>query len=151
MDATDYRILSALHENARVSVSEMSRTIAMSQPAVTERMRKLEEQGVIKGYKAKLAPDKLGKHATAFILFKTGNCADFERFSEGEPAIVDLYRLAGEYNYLMKVHAESTEALERLIQACSAHGFSTTFVVLSARFEDKFPATDRMGEPRTND
>lgn len=137
MDAIDYRILSALHDNARVSVSELSRKIAMSQPAVTERMRKLEEQGAIKGYKAKLAPDKLGKHATAFILFKTGNCADFERFCEGNPAIVDLYRLGGEYNYLLKAHAESTEALERLVKACSALGFSTTHVVLSARFEDK--------------
>jgi len=142
MDATDYRILSALHDNARITVSELSRTIAMSQPAVTERIRKLEEQGVIQGYKAKLAPDKLGKHATAFILFKAGNCGEFERFCEGNPGIVDLYRLGGEYNYLMKAHAESTEALERLIESCSAYGFSTTLVVMSTRFEDKFPASE---------
>ena len=74
MDHIDNKILSILHENARITISEMSRLIVMSQPAVTERLRKLEEQGVITGYRAVLAPSKLGKYTTAFVLFKSNNC-----------------------------------------------------------------------------
>ncbi|MFD0693512.1 Lrp/AsnC family transcriptional regulator [Paenibacillus sp. GCM10027628] len=137
MDQIDDKILSALHNNARIPISELSRMIAMSQPAVTERVRKLEEQGVITGYRAELSPSKLGKHTTAFILFKSNNCKDFEAFSESTPEIVDLYRISGEYNYLMKVLTETSESLTRFLDICSAFGFSTTLIVLSTRFEDK--------------
>jgi Lrp/AsnC family leucine-responsive transcriptional regulator len=98
MDQINYKILSALSYNARIPISEMSRMITMSQPAVTERLRKLEEQGVITGYRAELSPHELGKHTTAFVLFKSNNCKDFEAFGEASPEIVDLYRISGEYN-----------------------------------------------------
>ncbi|UUZ81213.1 Lrp/AsnC family transcriptional regulator [Paenibacillus sp. P26] len=137
MDQIDYKILSVLHENARIPISEMSRMIAMSQPAVTERLRKLEEQGVITGYRAELSPLKLGKHTTAFVMFKSNNCRDFETFAEASPEIVDLYRISGEYNYLMKVVTETSETLAQFLDACTAFGFSTTLIVLSTRFEDK--------------
>ncbi|WP_326288744.1 Lrp/AsnC family transcriptional regulator [Bacillus glycinifermentans] len=77
MDSVDRNILSLLHENARMPIAEIGRKIAMTQPAVTERIRKLEEKGIIAGYKAILAPKKLGKDVTAFVLFKTNNCLDF--------------------------------------------------------------------------
>ncbi|MBB6633402.1 Lrp/AsnC family transcriptional regulator [Cohnella thailandensis] len=137
MDDIDLKILSAVQENARIPVSEMSRNIAMSQPAVTERLRKLEERGVISGYRAKLSPSKLGKHTTAFVLFKSNDCKKFEAFAEAAPEIVDLYRTSGEYNYLLKVVTESGETLESFLEACNAFGFSSTLVVLSTRFEDK--------------
>lgn len=137
MDHTDLKILSILHDNARITVSEMSRMIAMSQPAVTERLRKLEEQEVITGYRANISPSKLGKHTTAFILFKANNCKEFEAFSESAPEIVDLYRTSGEYNYLLKIATETGASLETFLEACNTYGFSTTLVVLSTRFEDK--------------
>ncbi|MEW9702533.1 Lrp/AsnC family transcriptional regulator [Paenibacillus sp. SI8] len=137
MDQIDYKILSALHNNARIPISGLSRMIAMSQPAITERVRKLEEQGVITGYRAELSPSKLGKHTTAFILFKSNTCADFEAFSESSPEIVDLYRISGEYNYLMKVSTETSESLTSFLDNCNTFGFSTTLIVLSTRFEDK--------------
>ncbi|WP_027093390.1 Lrp/AsnC family transcriptional regulator [Cohnella thermotolerans] len=144
MDLIDYKILSALHENARISMSEMSRAIAMSQPAVTERVRKLEEQGVIRGYRAELAPDKLGKKTSAFVLFKTNNCPDFTRFCEEAPEVVDLYRISGEYNYLMKVLTDTTESLAQFLDSCHPFGFSTTMIVLSTAFEDKSPVPGAM-------
>ncbi|MBB6733988.1 Lrp/AsnC family transcriptional regulator [Cohnella zeiphila] len=137
MDEIDYRILSKLEENARTTVSEMSRAIAMSQPAVTERLRKLEENGVITGYHAKLSPEKLGKHTTAFVLFKTNRCKDFEAFGETSPEIVDLYRTSGEYNYLLKVVTETSESLARFLESINAFGFSSTLIVLTTKFEDK--------------
>ncbi|OBZ13211.1 MULTISPECIES: Lrp/AsnC family transcriptional regulator [Bacillales] len=137
MDQIDSKILSLLHENARMPISEMSRMIAMSQPAVTERLRKLEEQGIITAYRAQFSPSKLGKHTTAFVLFKTNSCQDFVAFSETAPEIVDLYRISGEYNFLLKVLTETTESLANFLDGCSAYGFSTTLIVLSTAFEDK--------------
>jgi Lrp/AsnC family leucine-responsive transcriptional regulator len=137
VDQIDYKILSTLHDNARIPISEMSRMIAMSQPAVTERLRKLEEQGVITAYRAELSPNKLGLHTTAFVLFKTNNCKDFIVFSETSPQIVDLYRISGEYNYLMKVLTETTESLAQFLDSCNAFGFSTPLIVLTTSFEGK--------------
>lgn len=137
MDHIDVKILSILHDNARITVSEMSRMIAMSQPAATERLRKLEEREVITGYRAKISPSKLGKYTTAFVLFKSNHCKEFESFSEAAPEIVDFYRTSGEYNYLLKVVTETGESLEAFLEACNEFGFSTTLVVLSTRFEDK--------------
>ncbi|MFC3800984.1 Lrp/AsnC family transcriptional regulator [Cohnella sp. GCM10012308] len=137
MDHIDSKILSLLHDNARISISEMSRTIAMSQPAVTERVRKLEEQGVITGYRVQLSPHKLGKHTTAFVLFKTNKCPDLTAFCESSPDIVELYRISGEYNFLMKIVTETTESLASLLDECNAFGFSSILVVLSTAFEDK--------------
>ncbi|EFM11054.1 transcriptional regulator, AsnC family [Paenibacillus curdlanolyticus YK9] len=145
MDRIDHQILSIIHENARITVSEMSRKIAMSQPAVTERLRRLEEQGVIAGYRAVLSPSKLGKHTTAFVLFKTNNCKEFEAFGEASPEIVDLYRTSGEYNYLLKVVTATGETLEAFLERCHAFGFSSTHVVLSTRFEDKSLVADGDG------
>ncbi|NIK69203.1 MULTISPECIES: Lrp/AsnC family transcriptional regulator [unclassified Paenibacillus] len=137
MDQIDHKILSILHDNARITISEMSRIIAMSQPAVTERLRKLEEQGVITGYRAELSLSKLGKYTTAFVLFKSSHCKEFEAFSEAAPEIVDFYRTSGEYNYLLKVVTETSETLESFLEKCHTYGFSSTLVVLSTRFEDK--------------
>ncbi|RIX49360.1 Lrp/AsnC family transcriptional regulator [Paenibacillus nanensis] len=137
MDNIDLKIMSILHDNARITVSEMSRMVSMSQPAVTERLRKLEEREVITGYRAKISPAKLGKYTTAFVLFKSNNCKEFETFCEAAPEIIDFYRTSGEYNYLLKVVTETSESLETFLEACNAFGFSTTLVVLSTRFEDK--------------
>ncbi|MFC5406580.1 Lrp/AsnC family transcriptional regulator [Cohnella soli] len=137
MDHIDRKILAVIHENARITISEMSRIISMSQPAVTERLRKLEEQRVITGYRAMLSPSKLGKYTTAFVLFKSNNCKEFEAFVETAHEIVDFYRTSGEYNYLLKVVTATSETLETFLETCNAFGFSSTHVVLSTRFEDK--------------
>ncbi|UUZ95029.1 Lrp/AsnC family transcriptional regulator [Paenibacillus sp. P25] len=137
MDQTDRKILSLLHDNARMSVAELSRIVAMSQPAVTERIRKLEEQGVITGYRVELSPTKLGKYTTAFIMFKTNNCKDFVQFAEESPEVIELHRISGEYNFLLKIVSETTETLAQFLDSCSAYGFSTTLIVLATTFEDK--------------
>lgn len=111
----------------------------MSQPAVTERLRKLEEQGVITAYRAQLSPQKLGNHSTAFVLFRTNSCTDFTAFCETAPEVIDLYRISGEFNFLMKILTETNETLTRFLDRCNVFGFSTTLIVLSTAFEDKSP------------
>lgn len=142
MDGIDSKILSLLHENARMPVAEIGRTIAMTQPAVTERIRKLEEQGIIAGYKAVLSPKKLGKDVTAFVLFKTSNCLDFQEFCSQSPDVIELYRISGEYNFMMKIITASMESLTVFLDSCSPHGFSSTLIVLSAAIENKHLIAD---------
>lgn len=131
MDQIDRKIIELLEGNARTTVAQISRTVAMTQPAVSERIRKLEEQGVIEGYRVVLSPKKLGKNVTAFILFKTDNCAKFQAFISQHPAVIEMFQLSGEYNFLMKVVTESTDTLSSFLGECSPHGFSSTLVVLS--------------------
>ncbi|RUS43894.1 Lrp/AsnC family transcriptional regulator [Cohnella sp. AR92] len=137
MDEIDVRILGLLHENARLPIAEMSRQISLSQPAVTERLRKLEDRGIVAGYRAQLSPSKLGKHSTAFILFRTNRCTDFTAFCGTSSEIIDLYRISGENNFLLKVVTESTESLTVFLDSCNAYGFSTVLIVLSTEFEDR--------------
>ncbi|GEM_PF-4196007 len=84
-----------------------------------------------------LSPSKLGKYTTAFVLFKSNNCKDFEAFAEAVHEIVDFYRTSGEYNYLLKVVTATSETLAVFLETCNVFGFSSTHVVLSKQFEDK--------------
>ena len=75
LDQTDWRILAALQQDGRMSFAELGRTVAMSASAVTERVRRLEELGVISGYRAVVAPERVGLHIMAIVRLRhpTGN------------------------------------------------------------------------------
>ncbi|MBB6672779.1 Lrp/AsnC family transcriptional regulator [Cohnella nanjingensis] len=148
MDRIDMQILSLLEENARISIAEIGRTVSMTQPAVTERVRRLEEQGVILGYRAVLAPKKLGRGVTTFVQFKTNDCGSFERFCEESPEVLELYRTSGEYNFLMKIATATLEDFAAFQRRCSAYGFSMAMTVLAASIPGK-PLTETViGEDR---
>ncbi|KHF33015.1 HTH-type transcriptional regulator LrpC [Paenibacillus sp. P1XP2] len=80
MDQTDLKILNILQDNARITISELGRMINMTGPAVTERVRRLEEKGVIRSYRAMLSPEKLGKAITAFVAIQANRCDLFTDF-----------------------------------------------------------------------
>lgn len=137
VDQIDVKILGLLHDNARLPIAEISRQIVMSQPAVTERLRKLEDQGIIAGYRTQLSPPKLGMHASAFVLFRTNRCPDFLAFCEASTEVVDLHRISGEHNFLLKVVTDTSESLAAFLDSCNEFGFSTVLIVLSTAFEDR--------------
>lgn len=137
MDQVDYKILELLHENSRISVAEMGRMIGMTQPAVKERVKRLEEQEIITGYHAAISPAKLGKNTTAFMMFRTRSCSAFIKFCEESPEVTDMYRISGEYNYMLKVVTGSTEELVAFSERCGELGYSYTLMVLKAQFEQK--------------
>ncbi|WP_307545860.1 Lrp/AsnC family transcriptional regulator [Paenibacillus sp. V4I5] len=97
-----------------------------------------------------LSTSKLGKHTTAFVLFKSNNCKEFEAFVGAAPEIVDFYRTSGEYNYLLKVVTETSETLETFLETCNIFGFSSTHVVLSTRFEDRSLIASMMDLYKSN-
>ncbi|KEQ21937.1 Lrp/AsnC family transcriptional regulator [Paenibacillus tyrfis] len=137
MDQVDYKILSLLHENSRIPMAELGRIIGMTQPAVKERVRKLEEQGVITGYHAAISMPKLGKNTTAFVMFRTKKCAAFVEFCRQSPEVTDMYRISGEYNYMLKVVTATTEELVDFSERCGDFGYSYTLMMLTAPFEQK--------------
>lgn len=118
MDNMDSRIVEILKENSRVSASEISRKVGLSVPAVSERIKKLEEQGVIQKYTIKLNEQILGYNIKAFIMVRLQDVDALPDFKEQMlqfPNILECHHIAGEFDYLMKAVVASTDDLEEFI------------------------------------
>ena len=118
MDVVDQRIVQRLQEDARATQLELAREVGLSQPAVAERIRKLEERGVITGYTAKVDATRLGKDITAFIGVGIEHPKFFEGFTrkvKGLDEVLECHRVAGEDSYLLKVKTKNTRSLDRLL------------------------------------
>jgi len=137
LDEIDLKIMNLLYDNARMPVSEIGRVISMTQPAVKERINKLEEQGVIAAYKTKFEPSKINKNIQTFIMFKTRQCNDFIQFCHSSSEVTDLYRISGEFNYMMKVMVDSMETLASFLDSLMKFGLSSPLIVLKNEFEEK--------------
>lgn len=131
IDEMDRRILSLLQQDARLPNAEIARRVGMAPSATLERLRKLEDRGVIKGYEVRLDPRKLGLGLTAFIFIRAQGKADVdtgERIKQ-HPNVLEVHHIAGEDCYLVKLRATDTEDLGRLLE----RDFKTLPGVLSTR------------------
>jgi Lrp/AsnC family leucine-responsive transcriptional regulator len=118
IDSIDYRLLDLLQQNARMTQIELAAAVGLSQPSVAERMRKLEQEGLITGYAALVDAHKLGKDITAFIGVSIEHPRYFDSFTKkilGLSDVLECHRVAGEYSYLLKVRTENTVTLDRFI------------------------------------
>ena len=119
IDEMDRRILSLLQQDARLSNAEIARRVGMAPSATLERLRKLEERGVIQGYEVRLDPHKLGLGLTAFIFVraqdKPGELDTGERLKQ-HPNVLEVHHIAGEDCYLVKMRATDTEDLGRMLR-----------------------------------
>ncbi|UKS30938.1 Lrp/AsnC family transcriptional regulator [Paenibacillus sp. HWE-109] len=138
MDQIDKQILFHLQNQARISMTELGKCVALSQPAVTERVRRMEEKGIISEYRTIVSPEKIGKHASAYILFHSRNCTAFLEFCRSSPDVVECYRISGEHNYLLKVISDSTRSLEEFGNQCDKYGTYTILIVMSSPIDHKF-------------
>jgi Lrp/AsnC family transcriptional regulator, leucine-responsive regulatory protein len=114
----DYKLIELLQKNARVTQSEMAAAVGLSQPAVAERLRKLEQEGVITAYVARVDGRKLGKDITAFIGVGIEHPKHNPRFAKRIlelPDVLECHHVTGSDSYLLKVVTENTESLDRLI------------------------------------
>lgn len=143
MDKIDYRILECLKKNARMTTSEIGKSISMSVSAVSERIKRLENSGVISQYTTILNRNKVGQDVKAFIMLRIENPEYYSNSVEDmmrrEPHILEAHMLAGDYDYMLKVVARSTQALEQLIYAIkSTKGiqYTKTMIVLSSLKEE---------------
>jgi Lrp/AsnC family leucine-responsive transcriptional regulator len=118
MDDIDKKILKLLSANARATLSELAGEIALSLPAISERLKKLEASGVIRQYTTILDPAKLNKHLMALMFLRFDNPKHGDRFAElskAEPEIKECYYITGDFDYSLKILPENTGTLEKLL------------------------------------
>jgi Lrp/AsnC family transcriptional regulator, leucine-responsive regulatory protein len=142
MDERDLEIISALQSDARATYADVAARVGLSTSAVHERVRKLEQMGTIRGYKAVIDPEALGLFVTALIsavpLDPTQPDDLPERVAEF-PEVEDCYSVAGETNYILKVRTRTTGELEDLIRRLreKAAVATRTTIALSIPFEGR--------------
>lgn len=118
MDDIDRSILNELKANSRMTVSDISKKVKLSVPAVTERIRKMDESGLIEGYSVKINRAKSGYKLLAFVLVvidRTEQIPAFRSFVTESSEVLECHHLAGEYDYLLKVLVKDTEVLETFL------------------------------------
>lgn len=144
LDRLDRRIVEALIENARMSHAELGRRIGLSAPAVAERIRRLEETGVIEGYAARVDPAALGLTVAAWLRVKPlpGQLKTVETLLVDLPEIVACDRVTGEDCFVAKAYLASIADLERLIDRVLPHATTTTSVVQSSPVRTRPPSLD---------
>jgi Lrp/AsnC family leucine-responsive transcriptional regulator len=134
MDAIDWKILKEMQRDARISYAELGRRVGLTTPAVIERVRKLEDAGIITGYRAEIDAAKVGLPITAFIRMSiTG--VDYSRIievAENAPEVLECHRGTGGDSFIMKVAVSSVEHLQNLIDRLTPYGITTTSIVLSS-------------------
>lgn len=133
MDTIDYKILQHLEKNAKITTKELAEHVHLSAPAVAERVKKLEDQHVIKGYRTELDLKQLDRGVMAIVLFKSSNCQKLAEFCYNHPDVLACYRVAGEISYIVKVAMSSIEKLEEFIDQAMPYGTPSTNIVLSGR------------------
>ncbi len=125
-----------LQRDARTPQHEIARKVGLSQPAVAERIKKLEERGVITGYAALVDAAKLGHDVTAFVGVAIEHPRHFDAFArriEVLPEVLECHRVAGEFTYLLKVKTANTKTLDRLLTRTlrTLPGVTRTFTTLA--------------------
>jgi Lrp/AsnC family leucine-responsive transcriptional regulator len=133
LDRIGLRILSVLQENARMPLSRIGQKVGLSAPAVAERLRKLEEAGIITGYHARIAPAAVGRTVCAFVSLTTdpNNYKAVLTLAEEMHQIVSCHHISGEASFIIHVQVDSVPALESVVARLSPFGRTKTAIVLS--------------------
>ena len=144
LDATNRRLLAELQDDARLTLAELGRRVGLSSPAVAERVQRLEQEGVIVGYRTQLDPRALGFALTVVLRVRPAPSqlravADLARDT---PEVVDCRRVTGDDCYVMTAHVRSVEHLEEVIDRFALYGQTTTSIVQSAPVASRGIAID---------
>jgi Lrp/AsnC family leucine-responsive transcriptional regulator len=143
IDQIDLKILSILQNSGRSRLADIAEEVVLPAPAVFERVKKLEANGVIKGYQALLDGKKVGKDITAFIGVSIGNQQDIDKFATQmlrNPDVLECHHITGDESFILKVKSANTTSLEKLLgEIRSVQGVTRTVtrVVLSTAKESQ--------------
>jgi len=141
LDEIDVKLLEILQKNGRIRRNDLADQVGLSLPSVSERLRKLEESGIITGYFAKIDPKTVGKDVTAIIIVYVDSSKHYAQFIERADAtdeILECHAITGEGSHLLKVRTENASTLEKLLAKIQSwHGVTGTLtsVVLSTTKE----------------
>lgn len=137
LDEAGMEILRALQDNARISFAELGRKVGLSGPAITDRVRKMEESGIIAGYHARVNSAKLGFPVTAFVRLRVAR-KDFQRvisMARDIPEVRECHHAGGDESFVLKVVASSEEHLNSSIEPFRPFGEVNLSVILSTPVE----------------
>ena len=134
LDDTNLRLLEELQRDARVSIAELGRRVGLSSPAVAERLKRLEGESVITGYRAEINPRALGLTLGVIIRIRPNprQLADVAALARDTPEVVECHRVTGEDCYVMTAYVRDVEHLETVIDGFAAYGQTTSSIMQSA-------------------
>lgn len=139
VDALNAKILKCLQENARLSNAEIGRQVGISSPAVSERIKKMEDMGIIEGYKTIVSPFEIGYQLKAIITLRAfmGKLKPFLEKVKTYDEVINCYRITGDENIVMEVVLKNQKHLETFIDQLISYGESKTQIVLSRVVKQK--------------
>jgi Lrp/AsnC family leucine-responsive transcriptional regulator len=134
LDETNVRLLTELQADARLSLAELGRRVGLSSPAVAERLQRLEQDGVIRGYSADVDPRAVGYTLTAVIRVRPAprEIAKVAELAARTPEVVECNRITGDDCYIMRAHVRDVEHLEEVIDRFVIFGQTTTSILQSS-------------------
>lgn len=134
LDKTSWSILACLQENARASYADIGREVGLSAPAVAERMVKLEEAGIIKGYRIEVDYEKTGYTLKALIAVTTGSgkLVHFLNYIDKLDEVLECHRVTGNHCVYLKVIVSNSGHLQELLARMTEYGETTTSIILSS-------------------
>jgi len=133
LDAVNLRLLAEMQRDPRVSMSQLARRVGMSAPAVTERVQRMEQSGVITGFRMDVDPAALGLPVAAVVRLRPGpgQLHKLSRTIEETPEVVECHRITGEDCFLLRLHAPSIAGIEELLDRFLMFGQTTTSIIVS--------------------
>jgi len=139
MDQIDWKIIEILQKNARITFSQLSKKVHLTAPAVSERILKMEEKGIISGYTAKLNLEQLGFYAVSFVKIDVAYYQEkkFIQFCRFQDEILECHLISGKSSFLVKVGAPNVTALEIFFKKFHDFGHTQSHIVLQEIFKDK--------------
>jgi Lrp/AsnC family transcriptional regulator, leucine-responsive regulatory protein len=134
LDATNRSLLKELEADARLSLAELGRRVGLSPPAVADRLERLEEAGVIRGYRAEIDPRALGYELAVVLRIRPAprELKKVAELARRTPEIVECHRITGDDCYLMRAHVRDVEHMEEVIDRFAIYGQTTTSIVQSS-------------------
>ncbi len=133
LDDINWKILKCLQQNARQSNTEIAKKVGVTSPAISERIRKMEDAGVIEGYFAKISHTETNHQLKAIITLRAfmGRLKPFLETVKTFDEVVNCYRITGNENIIMEVVLKNQQHLEQLIDRLITYGETRTHIVLS--------------------
>ena len=137
LDATDWTLLNLLEKDARLSFAELGRKLRLSPPAVSERVQRLKERGVIRAFRAEIDLSALGRalHVYIRVIVQPKDYARFRKALEQMDEIFECHHVTGAESFILRAAVDSVPSLETLTQKLTVYGPTTTSVILSTSLD----------------
>ena len=141
LDAVNQQVLAILTGDARISTAELARQVGMSAPAIRERIDRLEQAGIIRGYHVDIDPSKIGLPVSAWVRVRPGpgQLPKVADLAQRSPQVSECHRITGDDCFLLKVHGPSIEDLESVLDGFLMFGQTTTAVIVATPVRPRPP------------